>query len=76
MLTNQHLAECHREDTSRHNAVRDIFAEMFRGLFIATEVEARTQDGSKRWDLAVTNLARDGYQRFYDIMVTDPRNTA
>jgi hypothetical protein len=75
-LTSQHLAVCHREDVSRHNAVRDIFMEMFRGIRVSTEVEPRTQNGSKRWDLAVTNLARDGCQRFYDFMVTDPTQAA
>ena len=75
-LTSQHLAVCHREDISRHNAVRDIVTEMFRGIRVSTEVEPRTQNGSKRWDLAVTNLARDGCRRFYDFMVTDPTQAA
>ena len=75
-LTSQHLAVCHREDISRHNAVRDIFMEMFRGIRVSTEIEPRTQNGSKRWDLAVTNLARDGCQRYYDFMVTDPTQIA
>jgi hypothetical protein len=75
-LTSQHLAVCHREDISRHNAVRDIVTEMFRGIRVSTEVEPRTQNGSKRWDLAVNNLAGDGCRRFYDFMVTDPTQAA
>ena len=76
LLSPNHLETCHKETTSRHNAVRDIFFSMFRGLGLTARLEPHTPVDGNRWDLAVNNMAHDGIKRYYDFTIVVPFKAA